>query len=194
MPNNPLSTSSLNNESYLMVGTIPVPLDKRIKKNSFHLSTRCKSSSAKFPELISSSNHLPSQTTTVFSEPSKVKRRIRVDLGLAQANWNNHTEPSFCSGFDGSHRQFSSQRKIKYASGGHKMGSSVIVPEFKQYDICFRRKRNSALIDVTSLEKNKESWIEMQEEVTKEGILRPGMVLLKHFLTHNEQVHDFLLH
>lgn len=179
MPDNPLSTSSLNNESYIIVGTIPVPLDKHIKKNSFHLSTRCKSSSAKFPELISSSNHLPSQTTTVFSEPSKVKKRIRVDLGLGQANWNNH-------------RQFSSQRKIKYASGGHKMGSSVSVPEFKQYDICFRRKGKSALIDITSLEKNKESWIEMQEEGTKEGILRPGMVLLKHFLSHNEQVRDFL--
>ncbi|KAJ1419257.1 Oxoglutarate/iron-dependent dioxygenase [Sesbania bispinosa] len=85
---------------------------------------------------------------------------------------------------------YNSHNNSNYAKSGHKIDSSVDMPKFnKQFDICFRRKRNSPLIGATlSEEKYKESCIEMQEGGTKDGVLRPGMVLLKHFMTHDEQV------
>jgi hypothetical protein len=60
------------------------------------------------------------------------------------------------------------------------------------FDICC--ERNSTLTGATRLEKNEENGIEfeVQEEAKHEAILRPGMVLLKHHLTHDEQVFDFL--
>jgi len=81
------------------------------------------------------------------------------------------------------------------AVGGQKLDSSVSKPEFRPYDICFHGRRNHALTGATLSRENKDCRIEMQEEMTKVGsVLRPGMVLLKNFLTHDEQVlHSHLL-
>ncbi|KAL5073348.1 hypothetical protein RYX36_012332 [Vicia faba] len=178
-------------DEYFMVGTIPVPLHK--KKN-----TLC-------------CNHLPFPATSTVYDQSKFKRRICVDLEIGQRNGNNSSESSFCPSFDDNNssnisptktlsvtKKFTSHRyesphqsrfwkKDNTASNDRRYNKRQI--KFN-YDICFRGKRNSTLTGVTPAEKNKENCIEfeMQEEGTNEGILRPGMVLLKHYLTHNEQV------
>ncbi|TKY63601.1 Alpha-ketoglutarate-dependent dioxygenase AlkB [Spatholobus suberectus] len=75
-----------------------------------------------------------------------------------------------------------------YAPDGHKLDASVSTPMFKSFDICFHGRRNPTLIGAPVPGENKESSFEMQEGGTKEGILRPGMVLLKNYITHDEQV------
>jgi len=74
------------------------------------------------------------------------------------------------------------------AIGGQKLDSSVNKPEFRPYDICFFGKRNHGFIGATFHGENQESRIEIQKEWTKGSVLRPGMVLLKNFISHDEQV------
>ncbi|KAK7378138.1 hypothetical protein VNO80_03575 [Phaseolus coccineus] len=74
------------------------------------------------------------------------------------------------------------------AVGAPKLNSSVNKLQFRTYDICFHGRRNHTLIGATFPGENKESRIEMQEEKTKGFVLRPGMVLLKNFISHDEQV------
>ncbi|WVZ17632.1 hypothetical protein V8G54_010614 [Vigna mungo] len=74
------------------------------------------------------------------------------------------------------------------AVGGQKLDSSISKPKFRPYDICFYGKRNHGFIGATLHGENKESRIEIQKEWTKGSVLRPGMVLLKNFISHDEQV------
>ncbi|KAG2380591.1 uncharacterized protein HKW66_Vig0248970 [Vigna angularis] len=74
------------------------------------------------------------------------------------------------------------------AVGGQKLDSSVSKPKFRPYDICFYGKRNHGFVGASLYRENKESRIEIQKEWTKGSILRPGMVLLKNFISHDEQV------
>ncbi|KAL5073345.1 hypothetical protein RYX36_012329 [Vicia faba] len=143
-------------------------------------------------------------------QQSKFKRRIRVDLEMGQHNWNNSSESSFCSSFDDnnssnisptktfsvtkmftSHHNESPRRShlLKDDTASADRRNNKRQRKFN-YDICSRGNRNSTSTGAAQLDKNKENCIEfeMQEEGTNEGILRPGMVLLKHHLTHHEQV------
>ncbi|XP_047167061.1 alpha-ketoglutarate-dependent dioxygenase AlkB-like [Vigna umbellata] len=74
------------------------------------------------------------------------------------------------------------------AVGDQKLDSSVSKPVFRPYDICFHGRRNRALIEATLPGENNESKTEKHEERTKGSLLRPGMVLLKNFISHDEQV------
>ncbi|XP_058729238.1 uncharacterized protein LOC131601445 [Vicia villosa] len=160
-------------------------------------------------EFISSCNHLPSPTTSTDYEQSKFKRRNRVDLEMGQRNRNNYSESSFRSSFEDNSnisptKTLSVTKKFKshhndspHRSHFLKTGDTASADRRYNkrqrkfnYDICSRGKRKSTLTGATPLEENKENCIEfeMQEEGTNEGILRPGMVLLKHHLTHHEQV------
>lgn len=200
IPDNPLSDISHDKEEYFMVGTIPVPFHKNTTKNSLH-------------NLMSSCDHLPSPATITVSEQSKFKRKIRVDLGRPAGNENKSSESSFCSSFDDnnsiistaktltvtkkfkSHYNVSPQQRQFWKDGAASADRPYNNWQRKtNFDICFRGKINSALTKATPLEKNNENCIgfETQDGNTNEAILRPGMVLLKHHLTHEEQVLDFL--
>jgi len=86
-------------------------------------------------------------------------------------------------------RSYNRNSHSNYAAVGCQMlDSSVSKPEFRPYDICFHGRRNHAFIGATLPGENKGSRIEIQEEWTKGSVLRPGMVLLKNFLSHDEQV------
>ncbi|XP_024636867.1 uncharacterized protein [Medicago truncatula] len=194
MPDSPLSDVSHDNEKYF------IPLHKYTKKNSL-----CES--------MSSCDHLPSPPSSTVSEQSKFKRKIRVDLGLGPEKENKSSKSSFCSSFhdsDGnisttktlsvtkefkshceSHQQGQFWKKDNAASTNRLYNNSHRKINF---DICFRGIRNSGLTGATPLEKNKDSCIEFEmqdggtNKETNDVILRPGMVLLKHHLTHEEQV------
>lgn len=212
-PGKPLSDTSCDNEVYMIVGSVRVPLPHNKTKNqSFPSST--KSSTHKNPELMSRSDQLPSPPTTIASEYRKVKRRTRVDLGAGGDNWgkssfsssfennSSHSETSPATDFATHHGNslrsnhfgkkktasanipHNSQSNLNYASAWHKLDSSFPKP----YDICFRGKPNSPLIGSRSLEESNEICIETQVEGIEDRILMPGMVLLKHHLAHDEQV------
>ncbi|XP_047166044.1 alpha-ketoglutarate-dependent dioxygenase abh1-like [Vigna umbellata] len=75
-----------------------------------------------------------------------------------------------------------------YVSGGQNFYSSVTEPDYiKPYDICFRGRRNRGSVGATLHGENKESRI-LKKKPTNGSVLRPGMVLLKKFLSHDEQV------
>ncbi|XP_027337615.1 uncharacterized protein LOC113851351 [Abrus precatorius] len=202
-----LSDTSHDDDEYLLFGTIRSTLRNNNMVNYSHsVSTSSTSSTNKLPGL-------PSPTTTGF-EHGKFKKIAKVDQELTQASGDNCRKPSCCSSFEntsltnltkhgdesplGSHswkkkaasvnRPYNSHCNSSYAAAGHKLYSSISMPKFQPYDICFRRRRNSAVIEASVQGENKESYIEMDDGGTKEGILRPGMVLLKHYLTHDEQV------
>lgn len=91
-------------------------------------------------------------------------------------------------------RPYNSPNNSNYARSGNMFEASVSTPEVKPYDICFRGRRNSVFVGSALHEENNKSYIEMHEGETKEGlILRPGMVLLKNFIGHDEQVLHFSL-
>lgn len=95
---------------------------------------------------------------------------------------------------DSVNRPYNRYNNSNYAAvGGHKLDSSVSKLGFRPYDICFHGRRNHALTGASLLGENKESRIEMQQEYTKGSVLRPGMVLLKNFISHDEQVLHFHL-
>ncbi|XP_045830492.1 uncharacterized protein LOC123921842 isoform X2 [Trifolium pratense] len=146
-----------------------------------------------------------SPETRTFSFESKLKRKIRVDLGLEQGNKN---DSRLFSGFDDnisntsavktlsvtenftrnknkSTRQSHFWKKDDAASSNRPYNNGQRKTNF---DICCQR--NSTIAGATLLEKNEENGIEfkIQEGATHDVILRPGMVLLKHHLTHDEQV------
>ncbi|KAI5391398.1 hypothetical protein KIW84_076268 [Lathyrus oleraceus] len=150
--------------SDFMADTNPVPWHKKKKKNALL-------------EFISSCDQP--------KEQSKFKRRICIDLEMRQYNKNNFSESSFCSSFDDNNGSNISPTKTLSADRRYNKRQRKF-----NCDICFCGKRNSTSTGATPLEKNEENSIgfEMQEEGTDEGILRPGMVLLKHHLTHHEQV------
>lgn len=63
--------------------------------------------------------------------------------------------------------------------------------KIKPFDICLSGSRRFAEYTGSSNEKNSEDWDEMgntKVEGTRQGILRPGMVLLKQYMTLREQV------
>ncbi|MCI16907.1 hypothetical protein A2U01_0038052, partial [Trifolium medium] len=145
-----------------------------------------------------------SPETSTFSVESKLKRKIRVDLGLEQGNKN---DSRLFSGFDDNISNTSaiktlpvtenfSSNKNKSPRQSHYWKKDDAVSSNRRYnneqrktnfDICCQR--NSTIAGATLLEKNEENGIEfeIQEGATHEAILRPGMVLLKHHLTHDEQ-------
>ncbi|XP_057458452.1 uncharacterized protein LOC130749164 isoform X2 [Lotus japonicus] len=213
----PLSDSSHDNEAIIMIGSNPVPLYKRAKNTSRDtFSTRCDSSVGKLPELMSRSDHLPSPATSTCSQHRKSKRRTRIDLGLTKDSGDNCSESSCGSSFENTqnsnvsltrhsdespqpsqflkksasaNRPYHIQHNLNCKEAGYDRDSPGSTPKFERYDICFHGKRNSPLIGGSTLfEKNSESSIEMEDGATKEGVLRPGMVLLKHCITHIEQV------
>lgn len=210
IPDNPLSNIFHENEKYFMVGTIPVLLNRNTKKNSLLLSTnpRCMSSDTKRPELMSSCDHLPSTPTSTVSEKRKFKRICCLDLGFGQGNGNNSSESSFCSSSDDNNSNISTTKTLSLAAkfNRHRKESPKPSHFFKMddaasankrynhrqrkinHDICFHGKRNFDLIGSPLLEQNMENCSEMQEGGINDRILRPGMVLLKHHLTHDEQV------
>ncbi|KAK7349725.1 hypothetical protein VNO77_07337 [Canavalia gladiata] len=152
--------------SYILIGSVRVPFDQKRGKN-------CMSSADKHPKYL---------------------MRSRVELGFP------HNSSETCSNYEDDSPQgtsswkknaasvkgsYISHRNSNYAATySHKLDYSINMPRFKPYDICFRGKRNSPLTGATVLGENKESCIEMHQG----GILRPGMVLLKHYLTHDQQV------
>ena len=215
----PLAGTFQDNEEYITVGSNPVPLHRNHMKNhSIPFSTRCKPSIGRHPQLTSRSDHLPCTPNTTVSECKKFRRRALVDLGSAQSSGDDRGESSCSSSFkynslslnealpvtSYTHRHDESLRHSHFwrakATSAYRphnhhinLNYAAAGPKFKPYDICFDGKRNSALIGDTLHEKDNESCIELQEGGAKERILRPGMVLLKHYITHDEQVLDHCL-
>ncbi|CAJ1948330.1 unnamed protein product [Sphenostylis stenocarpa] len=161
----------------IMFGRICAPLSKKEVKNySLPLSPSRKAIGDKHLELVSnSSNSISSSyTPTTGSEPRKFKRRTRVDLDLAKGSGAKCIAPSSNSSY--------------VVVDGPKLDPCVRKPEFRPYDICFQGRRNHASIGATLPEENKKSGIGKQDEWKEGWVLRPGMVLLKNFISHDEQV------
>lgn len=74
----------------------------------------------------------------------------------------------------------SKQNYIKHESGAKKWNSSHRLHTVEPFDICLSGRRNFRM--------EKENEYRQAVDWTREGILRPGMVLLKHFLTIREQI------
>lgn len=69
------------------------------------------------------------------------------------------------------------------------------LPKVKPFDICLSGSRSGAKYTGSLNGKNRENWNEMghiKVEGTKQRILRPGMVLLKQYITLSKQVAKFL--
>ncbi|KAL2337632.1 hypothetical protein Fmac_012078 [Flemingia macrophylla] len=213
------------NKEFILIGSIPVSLDRKEVKNNVSLppTPSCTSFVGKKSELMSSSNHsVTPWIATTSVRPRKSKRRTRIDLGFSHASGDSCSVQS-CNvenrGLPYT-KKFSTSNETNYndespegsnswkkrdasfnspyynipsnsndAVVGINLESQVGTPKFKPFDICFRGKRNSPLIGATLPGGNKEMFVEMQEKVIKEGILLgPGMVLLKNYITHDEQV------
>ncbi|KAK7327086.1 hypothetical protein VNO80_31941 [Phaseolus coccineus] len=189
-----------------MSGSFPVVLSKRKVRN---YSLSWSPSSNKHPQLMSNSNFSisPSTTTTTAAFKPRNFKRTRVDLELTKYSGDHfentkspltkkvsetnlstpHDESPQCwrKKPDSVSTPYNRNNHSNYAAvGGQKLDSSVKKP----YDICFHGRRNHALIAATLPGESKGSRIEIQEEWTKGSVLRPGMVLLKNFICHDEQV------
>ncbi|KAK7260096.1 hypothetical protein RIF29_25849 [Crotalaria pallida] len=213
-PDKPLPVPSHDNEGNIIIGTIPVSLRRNNMKNQLLPFSTSNSSANNHPDFMSTSDHLCSPPTTGYK---KFKRRTRVDVGSVQARGDNCGKSGFRSRFEynssltgtpppsnstthcdeslrRSHRgkkkaaspntQHNRHNNFSNAAADHKLDS----PEFKPYDICFRGKQTPPLIKSTLIEESNESCLGIQVGDIKDRILRPGMVLLKHYVAHEEQV------
>jgi len=200
-----------------MSGSFPVVLSKRKVRNySLSWSPSSNSIGDKHPQLMSNFQFsiCPSTTTITAFKPRNFKR-TRVDVEVTKSSGDhfentklpltkkvsqtnlstpNDESPQCCWKKPDSVNTpyYNRNSRSNYAAvGGQKLDSSVNRPQFRPYDICFHRRRNHALIGATLPVQNKGSRIEIQEEWTKGSVLRPGMVLLKKFISHDEQVLHF---
>ncbi|KAI4356118.1 hypothetical protein L6164_000165 [Bauhinia variegata] len=80
-------------------------------------------------------------------------------------------------------RPHSRQGNSNYSPASDKLDSS---PSFPKFDICRWGRVTYALLEASPHSENRESCTEMQG-VTKQRILRSGMVLLRHYISLNEQ-------
>lgn len=182
---------------YIMVGRIKVclmkwftPYDTIVKGSSSPPLLAGRSLSA---DPRSMSNPKPSSGTTIHSENPNLRIvQTNVDnygsIGSSSASSTlypaerlpaqNIRSPDKSS----TPRNFGKKRKFAYA----KRSNSTIVP----FDICLPGRQN--LNSNVSLHANKECYTEMEEGLKEDRILRPGMVLLKHYITDDKQVLLFL--
>ncbi|XP_021655155.2 uncharacterized protein LOC110646118 isoform X2 [Hevea brasiliensis] len=63
-------------------------------------------------------------------------------------------------------------------------------PKAKPFDVCFPKRRNASVLEASLYEMHEENRKKVGCTIqgTKQGVLRPGMVLLKHYIPHNCQV------
>lgn len=215
MVDGPLADTPDDNEGFIMFGSIRTSLNrKNEKKHSVPWFPGCTPFVDKHSEFTSSSNHLkstPTTTTTKFSNSMLTTSNDKSPQGSnswknKSASVNRTYNSASNSNFDNElpqgsnfwkkkpasvNRPYNSPNNSNYDAVGNKLDASVGSPMSKPFDICFSGRRNPALIGATLPGDNEKSCIEMQEEKIKGGILRPGMVLLKNYITLDEQVLDF---
>ncbi|KAI4353512.1 hypothetical protein L6164_002456 [Bauhinia variegata] len=149
----------------------------------------------------SMSDPTPSSQTNTHSRKSQIHRRTRVDLGShsehnsrtsSERNASSPTKKSPATNFTSDLHEsslpseFGKKRRNVYQNhspAGDKLDSLFSYPQF---DICPLGKGKDALLGASLHGKIKESCTENQG-VTEQTILRPGMVLLKDYISHNEQ-------
>ncbi|KAE9603161.1 hypothetical protein Lal_00018777 [Lupinus albus] len=214
----PLSDTSQDNPVYIIIGSIPVSLF-RDNMNNHSLPFSTKSFTHKDPELMSRSEQLPSPPTSGNRNFKRNRvdlgsvQTVGDNCGKSSCSSifgcnSSLTETSPTTNFT-THRKellqrshfwkkkkavsadipHSSDNNLGYASADRESDSPVSFLKFKPYDICFRGKRNSPLIGSALIDKSEEIYIERQTGDIKDRILRPGMVLLKNYISHDEQVY-----
>ncbi|OIW19064.1 hypothetical protein TanjilG_10625 [Lupinus angustifolius] len=214
----PLSDTSQDNPVCIMIGSIPVLLFRNNMKNQSLLFST-KSSTHKDSDLMSRSDHLPSPPTTGKRKfkrnrvdlgsvqtsqdncgKSSCSSGFECSSSLTEIspamNCTTHQKESLQHSHFGKKKKavsadmpHSSHNNLVYASADHESDSPVSFLKFKPYDICFRGKRDSPLIRSMLIDKSEEICIEGQVGDIKDMILRPGMVLLKNYISHDEQVY-----
>lgn len=197
--------SSDSNEKFIMVGRIQVSITKWISTNGqSHSSLSKPIVNRRNPSIVSMSNYLPSLRTTtdpentnLCSNQTKVyTHEVLSSSSSSESNGLNydersqarkaerhcHWDSSLPSNFGKKkrvaygNRPRAAHRKSDYALADQKSGSLYNKP----FDICLsaRVRQDSSGSDV-SIHPNYVSCSE---------VLRPGMVLLKHYINHNKQV------
>lgn len=96
------------------------------------------------------------------------------DFSLSAPLWNSEMRPAHANASP------SKRNYYKYESVAKKWHSSHCLHNVEPFDICLSRRRNFGM--------EKENEYRQTVGWTREGILRPGMVLLKHYLTIREQI------
>ncbi|KAK9290852.1 hypothetical protein L1049_009030 [Liquidambar formosana] len=77
----------------------------------------------------------------------------------------------------------------KYAVGVGNSDCSESLPMIEPFDICHSESRKSVSLNPSLHTKNQEIWSELEQSMESiSQVLRPGMVLLKRFITHSEQI------
>ncbi|RDX61211.1 alkB, partial [Mucuna pruriens] len=202
-------TSHVNKESIIMIGGIPVPLVRKNVKNysvpklmssSNHLTSPSTSTAGfghtKFRRkyrielgLAQASGDNCSVPSSDF-ENSGLSLTKKLPLVNLITPHDESPQGSYsCKKKAASvNRTYNNRSNFHYAEVGLSLDASVSTPMFKPYDICYHGRINHALIGAKLRGESKESCIEMQEGRTEGVILRPGMVLLKNYITHDEQV------
>ncbi|KAK4284286.1 hypothetical protein QN277_001140 [Acacia crassicarpa] len=189
---------------YIMIGTIPVQLQPPYSMNlqgsssspSLNFSSTCTEPRSMSNPLRSVQSNIRVMHTNVdktllpdFSPSSVSNNSLSPAERFPASNISRHQGKSSCtdhlwksSEVGYVKRPRPAQRNLNNALAGYKVDPADIKP----FDICFRRRHNSGL-DI-SLHANTKSYTEVQEGVTEKIILKPGMVLLKHYLSHTNQV------
>ncbi|KAJ7961121.1 alpha-ketoglutarate-dependent dioxygenase AlkB-like [Quillaja saponaria] len=199
----------------IMDGSVPVPVKRLKMPHDTHQQSPSLSSSPEGPKCyLSKVKSIKNQPEKEFSSPAARcnigsehtrvnKRRTPTDLGTKEDVLNTDADTSFGFSFDISNSsdlenlpmnvasqreksfpptQFGKQSNpaffkrpksnISYSNlvASQKLDCSVSLPKFEPFDICLPGDRRPFM------------------EGTHKSILRPGMVLLKYFITHDEQV------
>nr|DAD29621.1 TPA_asm: hypothetical protein HUJ06_031089 [Nelumbo nucifera] len=104
---------------------------------------------------------------------------------------NLEDEPIFCFSEDRDSLNGKSQhRKIspKKSVGNSYSGQPEFSPNILPFDICHVKSRNVVSLKPSLLEKNREKRKELERFKRSHQLLRPGMVLLKSYISPNDQV------
>ncbi|XP_028769491.1 uncharacterized protein LOC114726940 [Neltuma alba] len=121
----------------------------------------------------------PSSASHNSMSPAERSRSSNITRYQEKSSFPNHLGKNSEVGYV---ERRSAQRNLNNALAGYK----VDPPDIKPFDICVHRRRNSGLN--SSLHSNKGRCTEMQEGLAEKMILKPGMVLLKHYLSPKNQV------
>lgn len=143
----------------------------------------------------------PSLSSSTFFKSKDNKRKKRIDLRLESEQLvsdinspqlegksvSNSTSPNTATPFRKKRvpKSHSSQTVTKDT---YKLDSSEGFHNFEPFDICFSRNRNYEARKGLPYER------EQTKEGAREGVLRPGMVLLKNYLPLSDQVSNYALH
>ncbi|KAG6595567.1 hypothetical protein SDJN03_12120, partial [Cucurbita argyrosperma subsp. sororia] len=179
-----------HNSNVIMIGEIPVNLNR--KGNEQESLSRLSVGKCDDFKLRSDQKGIPANIPSSYHDDEfppvprqNTKRRSRIDLG-SERRLKNSTSSSQME----RNEPFSFKKHRSPDIGSKNSLATANLPPIESFDICFPERRGKSKHRYSWQSKDRDTMkvMEHADEATNGIVMRPGMVLLKHYIPLHEQV------